>query len=193
MDINNTVTLDPVIGSSPEAIIGCDSSTVLSWRQKTTLSMERGGRWGSTMSLSSTSESNAKHSLDATSLEISSTLDTLRTIKDEGGEVQKSVRVKGQVNALLDRSAMPPTRTLNGTLDTDFGQGDTGSVQLKDIVRQAPMVCFWPISGSMIRTDSEGQAHTLVFGPGCGEAKLDGEAISLHVGRGGPGGPLGRE
>lgn len=193
VDITNTVALDPVIGGTPEALIGCDSSTVLSWKQTSVVDMERAGRWGNTVHLTGKTQSEAKHALDASTLEIGATLDTVRTMKDENGTVIKSVRIQGRVETVLDRSAMPPVRTMNGTMEANFGEGEIGKVQLKDVVRQGPMACFWPISGTVLRTDAEGREHKLEFGPGCGEATLDGEAITLHVGRGGPGGPVGKE
>lgn len=193
MDITNTVSLGPVTGGGgAQAIIGCDSTSELTWEQHVDLAMERSGRFGNTASLKGTADTKGTHSLDAQVLSLETALDMTRTLKNDGGEVLRSVRMEGKVSTVMDRGVMPPVRTMNGSMRMDMGEGETGQVELREVERQAPMVCFWPVAGTMVRTDSEGVAHHLVFGPGCGEATLDGEGISLHVGRGGPGGPMGR-
>jgi hypothetical protein len=52
-------------------------------------------------------------------------------------------------------------------------------VTLTDIVRVPPPVCAWPLSGTLQRAEADGTTHVLSFGPECGQATLDGAAITL--------------
>ncbi|HYO56203.1 hypothetical protein [Archangium sp.] len=57
--------------------------------------------------------------------------------------------------------------------------GTQGTVTLENIVRPPRNVCPWPTSGTLSRASGDGQSHTLVFGPECGTAMLDGTAVQL--------------
>ena len=40
-------------------------------------------------------------------------------------------------------------------------------------------VCPWPTAGTLERVAADGTTHTLVYGPDCGSATLDGSVIQL--------------
>lgn len=107
------------------------------------------------------------------------TVDTTRTHLDAAGTVLDSLHLTGSLEENFDAEADTPTRTSNGTLTATLADGSASSVTLTGIVRVPPSVCAWPLAGTQVRTGAEGTTNTLVFGPECGQATLDGEAITL--------------
>jgi hypothetical protein len=88
----------------------------------------------------------------------------------------------------------PPVRTVNGSYTETFSDGATHTTTEVDVVQPPRSVCPWPTSGTLTRTAADGTRHELAYGPTCGAATLDGEAVDLTVRRGGPerhGGPDG--
>src|SRR5262249_13389413 len=106
-------------------------------------------------------------------------IDVTRAVKDVSGKTTRDVHLTGTIATAFDRSSGAPTRTLNGTLDAQFSDGAIGAITLANVVRRRG--CHFPLSGTATRTLSSGASHTLVFGPNCGGATLDGKSISLHV------------
>jgi hypothetical protein len=112
--------------------------------------------------------------------------DVTRALTDAAGTVVSSVHLTGSMSVAFS-SDTPPVRTINGSYTEAFLDGSTGTVTLENIVRQPRNVCPWPTSGSLARATSDGETHTLVFGPECGSATLDGTVVELpdhHAGRG---------
>jgi hypothetical protein len=123
-------------------------------------------------------------------------VDVTRTVKDSAGTVLHSVQLSG-THQVQFSGGPPPTRTVNGTMTATFMDGTQGQVTLTDVVRPPREECPWPISGSLVRTAPDGTSHTLVYGPACGDATLDGSAVTMPnhgPGQGGPaeGGQSGR-
>ncbi|MFL5343466.1 MAG: hypothetical protein ACJ8AT_01665 [Hyalangium sp.] len=110
--------------------------------------------------------------------------DVTRTHTDASGAVVSSVHLTGSMSTAFS-SDTPPIRTVNGTYTEVLLDGSQGTVTLADIVRAPRNVCHWPTSGTLTRASSDGTTHTLVFGPDCGTATLDGTAVQLPN----PGGP----
>jgi len=113
--------------------------------------------------------------------------DVTRSTTDASGTVASSVHLTGSMSTAFS-SDTPPSRTINGSYTEEFLDGSQGTVTLANIVRPPRSVCPWPTSGTLSRNTSDGQTHTLVFGPDCGTATLDGSAVQLPQGGGG-GGP----
>ena len=89
-----------------------------------------------------------------------------------------SVHLTGSMSVEFS-SDTPPVRTINGSYIEASHDGTEGTVTLENIVRTPRNVCRWPTSGTLTRTTSDGQTHTLTFGPDCGTATLDGTAVEL--------------
>jgi hypothetical protein len=104
--------------------------------------------------------------------------DVTRTLTDAEGTVVSSVHLTGSMSVEFS-SDTPPVRTVNGSYTEAFLDGSSGTVTLENIVRQPRNVCPWPTSGTLTRATSDGQTHTLAFGPDCGAATLDGTAVEL--------------
>lgn len=121
----------------------------------------------------------------------SAVIDVTRTVHDAAGTVLHSVQLSG-THQVAFSGGPPPSRTVNGTMTATFLDGTQGQVTLTDVVRPPRQVCPWPISGTLVRTAPDGTSHTLVYGPKCGDATLDGSAVQRPnhgPGPGGPGGP----
>jgi hypothetical protein len=104
--------------------------------------------------------------------------DVTRTHTDASGAVVNSVHLTGSMSVAFS-SDTPPTRTINGSYTEALLDGSQGTVTLENVVRAPRNVCHWPTSGTLSRATSDGQTHTLVFGPDCGTATLDGTAVQL--------------
>lgn len=144
------------------------------------------------LSLSGTTSATSAHEREATTFVRTDTLDSRHTAKDASGTVRHDMHLQGTMTTTFDRSGEVPTRTIDGLLTIDFGDGQTGQMKVAGLVRVPPPECRFPIAGTIERTEPNGTVHTLVFGPACGTATLDGSAIDLKAQRGGPhghGGP----
>jgi hypothetical protein len=175
VDVTLQVTLDPSTT--------CGEGEKFQLSGSTTFSVQRSGPFGHTMSASGNTTSIAE--LSANGQETKTTqLDVTRSFDDGSGD-GRSVHLTGTVTVSFDDSSGSIVRTLNGTLQAELSGGNAATIQITNLVRPAPWVCPWPTSGTVVRTDAGGTAHTLAYGPACGQATLDGEDITM---RGPPGG-----
>jgi len=177
VDVTLQVTLDPSTT--------CGAGEKFQLSESTTLSVQRTGPFGRTMFVSGNTSSIAE--LGAGGPETKTTqLDVTRSFEDGTGD-GRSMHLTGTVTVSFDGSSGSTSRTLNGTLQAELSDGDSSTIQITDLVRSAPWVCPWPTSGTVVRTGADGTAHTLVYGPACGQATLDGADITMHGPPGGGG------
>lgn len=176
-DLSYTVTLDPTTE--------CGAGAQFLVQQVTTFQVQRSGRDGRSASASGTSSSNAVVGADGP-LSKSTQMDVTRSFSDGSGTA-RTIHLTGGVDEAFDRSSGVLVRTLNGDLAAEYSDGAAGQIQLVNLVRPPRQTCRWPTSGSVIRTDADGTAHTLTYGPACGQATLDGQDISLQRPPGGGG------
>lgn len=85
-----------------------------------------------------------------------------------------------------------PVRTVDGALSMTRADDEGAAIALHGVVHRPRSDCAWPTAGELVRSTPEGDSVTLVFGPACGEASLDGEPIDLTAAERGPGGRHGR-
>lgn len=92
---------------------------------------------------------------------------------------RKGFALKGDLNiAVKNEPNKPPVTSLDGKLDRS---GDAPeSLTLTGVEQGDPKTCRFPMKGQITRDLPDGQKHTLVFGPSCGDATLDGKKISLN-------------
>jgi hypothetical protein len=167
VDITTTVT-----PSSAD----CGQGTVLSFAKTTNFQITRGGDKGG-MTISGSSTATSQRQLGEMTFTESNRLDITRAATGANGVAGREVHLTGTVTTAFDRSSGAATRTLNGTLSAQFGDGTTGTILLANLVRERG--CHFPTSGTVTRTLANGTSHELAFGPACGQATLDGKAISL--------------
>ncbi len=179
VDVTNSVVVDP------EA--NCAAGTEATFEHMSTFAIERQTRFG-TASIEGSASSSSTHAFGATSYQRSTTIDVTRQMVDADGAVQRSMHITGSSNVAIDDAAAVPTRTLNGTMNVEFADGRTGTVTLVDVVRVDPTSCRFPLSGTATR-EVGGETHTVVFGPDCGQATMDGELVDLSEQRMGGGRP----
>jgi hypothetical protein len=178
---SGTVDITIQISASPA---DCSAGVVLTFTKTTTFNITRTGPRGS-FSNGGTTTSTSARAPGAPTFTESTTVDTTRTRKDASGAVVRNVHLTGTLMTAFDRSSGTPSRTMNGTLDAQLSDGTTGTITLTNVTRSAG--CHWPTAGTISRT-RDGTTHTLVFGPACGEATLDGKTIPLRFGHhGAPG------
>src|SRR6185369_4462559 len=113
-----------------------------------------------------------------------------RVDRDAAGATTRTTELSGQVSESFDGSGPSPVRTISGTLDRTRDDGATSTLTVTGVALPAPSVCRWPTAGTIVETAAGGTTHTLVFGPACGQATLDGAAVTLpehgiHLGRDG--------
>lgn len=180
-------TVDVVSTTTAQA--ECSDSTPIDVQQQATYNIQHTREDGEITTISGTVTSTASHSAASGPLGQSSTFDTTRTRVDASGNTVDSVHLLGTLQSSFSQSEDARTHTSNGTLTVIEADGTHSTVTLTDVVRVPRETCDWPLSGSISRT-ADGGGHVLVFGPECGQATLDGEAITLPS-HGGPGGPCG--
>jgi hypothetical protein len=159
--------------STPE---GCEGAIVQ--EQSVSFQISRTGEDGSVATAQGTTASTLQLVADAPPQKKATQADVTRTLTDASGAVVRSVHLTGAMSVEFS-SDTPPTRTINGAYAEAFADGTQGSVTLAAIVRPPRNVCPWPVSGTLTRATADGQSHTLVFGPECGAATLDGTAVEL--------------
>ena len=155
---------------------GCEGAIVQ--EQSVSFQISRTGEDGSVSTAQGTTASTLQLVADAPPRKKATQADVTRTLTDASGAVVRSVHLTGAMSVEFS-SDTPPTRTINGAYAEAFADGTQGSVTLAAIVRPPRNVCPWPVSGTLTRTTADGQSHTLVFGPECGDATLDGTAVEL--------------
>lgn len=146
--------------------------------QSVTFNISRTGEDGSVSAVQGTSSSSATLIGDAPPQTKATQADVTRSRTDASGAVVSSVHLTGAITVAFS-SDTPPTRTVNGSYTEAQLDGTTGTVTLENLVRPPRNVCRWPTSGALTRASSDGTTHTLVFGPDCGTATLDGTAVEL--------------
>jgi hypothetical protein len=155
-----------------------DCSGAVKQDQAVSFQISRTAEDGSTSTVQGTTSSSAQLAGDAPPQQKSTQADITRTHTDASGAVVSSVHLTGSMSVEFS-SDTPPTRTINGSYTEAFHDGMQGTVTLENIVRAPRNVCRWPTSGVLTRTTSDGQTHTLSFGPDCGTATLDGTVVEL--------------
>lgn len=155
--------------------------------QAVTFQISRTADDGSVATMEGTTNSSALLVSGAPPQQKATQADVTRSLTDATGTVVRSVHLTGATNVAFS-SDTPPTRTLSGSYTEAFQDGTQGTVTLDNIVRPPRNVCPWPTSGTLTRATSDG-THTLVFGPDCGTATLDGTTVDLPQQR--DGGPRG--
>ncbi len=183
----STGTVDVV--STTTAQGECSDSTQLDVQQQATYNIQHTTSDGEITTLTGTVTSSDSHTKGSGPQSQSSTFDTTRTRVDSSGNTVDSVHVTGTLQSAFSQSGDTRTHTSNGTLTLTGTDGTVSTVTLTDVVRVPRETCDWPTSGTISRA-ADGAAHVLVFGPACGQATLDGEAVTLPS-HGGPGGPCG--
>jgi len=116
------------------------------------------------------------------------------TLVIDGQRQMQSSRGSATANVSGTLSAQPDDAnerlTLNGTMTFAVNHPYRGDISqtltLSNIVRVSSEVCQWPMNGEVVRS-AAGKAHTIAFGPACGEATRDGEVIDLAIARARPG------
>ncbi len=162
-----------------------DCSGAVKQDQAVSFQISRMAEDGSSSTVQGTSSSSAQLVADAPPQEKTTQADITRTHTDASGAVVSSVHLTGTMTVEFSNDT-PPTRTINGSYTEAFHDGTQGTVTLQNIVRAPRNVCRWPTSGVLTRATSDGQTHTLAFGPDCGTATLDGTLVELPD-HGGPG------
>ncbi len=107
-----------------------------------------------------------------------STFDTTRTRTDAEGTGVDSHHVTGSLQVAFDGTGETDTHTSQGTLTLTQEDGVSTTVTLTGVVRVPPSTCAWPVASSLQREGADG-THVLSFGPECGQATLDGAAVTL--------------
>jgi len=98
----------------------------------------------------------------------------------EDGDLLRKIAIAGQLNVAIAAAEGGPTRTVDGSLTiTPDDSESVGEVTLVGVVHEPLSECAWPIAGELLRARPGGETHHLVFGPGCGEATIDGESVDL--------------
>ena len=106
------------------------------------------------------------------------TYDLTRTDLDATGATTRVTHTTGAIAEAFDGSGAAPTRTLDGTLTRDDGSSTT-TLTVTGVMFGAPDACRWPIAGTIVETLADTTTHTLAFGATCGDATLDGAAVTL--------------
>jgi len=160
-----------------------DCSGAITQDQTVTYQISRTATDGSVAKEEGSTSSSAQLLAGAPPQQKQTTADVTRTTTDSSGTVVNSVHLTGSMSTAFS-SDSPPSRTINGSYTEAFLDGTQGTVTLQNIVRPPRSVCPWPTSGTLSRNTSDGQSHTLAFGPDCGTATLDGAAVQLPAARG---------
>lgn len=155
-----------------------DDCSSVEQAQSVSFQVSRTGEDGSVSTVQGTSSSTATLNGDAPPQTKATQADVTRSRTDASGAVVSSVHLTGAITVAFS-SDTPPTRTVNGSYTEAQLDGTTGTVTLDALVRPPRNVCRWPTSGTLTRASSDGTTHTLVFGPDCGTATLDGTAVEL--------------
>jgi hypothetical protein len=157
---------------------GEDCAGAVTQSQSVSFLISRTAEDGAVSTEQGTTSSSAQLIAGSPPLQKSTQADVTRTHTDASGAVVSSVHLTGSMSVEFS-SDTPPVRTVNGSYAEVFNDGTEGTVTLENIVRAPRNVCRWPVSGTLSRATSDGQSHTLVFGPDCGTATLDGTVVQL--------------
>jgi hypothetical protein len=177
--ITSSVSTDPANS--------CDMTASMTFIRMATLDITTTETDGTSNQLTGTLTSTSTRDPSAMTFTQETDYDVTRTDLDASGATVATHHLRGKLTEAIDASGSTPTRTENGTLSRDNGDGTSATVTLKDVVRGDPKACRWPTSGSIREVGADGTTHQFVFGA-CGQATLDGTTVTLPTG---PTGPMG--
>lgn len=95
-------------------------------------------------------------------------------------ELVRTIALAGEITVDVSLADDGPVRTIDGVLTTSTGDGEDATLTLAGVVHRPLSGCAWPTTGTVVRELPGEESHTLVFGPGCGEATRDGEPVDLE-------------
>jgi len=166
--ITNSITMDP-----PNS---CQAAAAVTFARSSTFDITTTAGDGSRQVAGSVMTSSAREATPR-SFTNTETYDVTTTDKDVAGAVLKTRHLAGNLTTVFADNAGVFDRTVNGTATITI-DGTTQAATITNLVRAAFLGCRWPTSGTIALT-SGATTHTLVFGPTCGSATLDGAAITL--------------
>lgn len=176
-------TGDITITTSTSGPVDCVETTPFDVTEDASFVTTRGGRDGGTESVSGTSHTVSQRILaERHPLARTSTFATTRERKDDDGVVVSSLRLEGEISVSFDDSTGKPQRRSTGSFTYDQVKDaitSSGTITLLDVVSAGPRECRWPLSGTVTRAAADGTSQILEFTGACGEATLDGVAITL--------------
>lgn len=192
-DVTTSGTFDVVRSASGEG----DCAGPAELEESAVFEVEAALPRGRRAALSGAITARSRRDLEAGTFQRSATITATRAVYDEDGELVRAAAMEGALEVAVRASEEGPERVTEGTITLATGDEDEATISLVGVVHRPLAGCAWPTGGTLIRALPEGERHTLVFGPGCGEGTLDGEAVELDElqqggrrGRGGGGRPF---
>lgn len=120
----------------------------------------------------------SERDLEAGSFTRTTTLSATRSLLDDG-ELVRSSELAGDLEISVVLAEDGPVRTIDGTLHVTLHEEDgDATITLEGVVHRPLSDCAWPTAGTLVRARPDA-THTLSFGPACGHATLDGDAVDL--------------
>jgi hypothetical protein len=169
--ITNSVSIDPAGSCDPGATYTFDRSA-----KADVTTTETDGDAAEVVASISTTSTRQPSTKTFTQLK---TYAITRTDRDAQGATTRTTQISGQVTESFDGSGATPVRTIDGTLEHDRDGGTSVSLTVTGVVLPVAGDCRWPTAGTIVATKADGTTRTLVFGPTCGQATLDGAAVTL--------------
>ncbi len=173
-----------VVNSFTPSSEACDDDTVLSIAHDASFELSITGPRDYTISETGTVSASGSRSLSGPAMEMAVTTHLSRSLTNAEGR-SISATLSGSHTTVFDHATDPATATSNGTQDVEI-DGARGAhaiaVTITDLVRVAPAVCRYPVSGTLLLVRDE-LSRSVVFGPECGQASIDGEALTLPLDR----------
>jgi hypothetical protein len=172
VSITNTVSVDPA-GA-------CDGAATYTFTRSSNADVTTTETDGTSAEVVAAVSSTSTRQPDAKSFAQTKTYDVQRVDRDASGATTRTTHLAGQVSETFDGSGATPVRTIDGSVTRDAADGTTTTLSLTGVTLPVAGDCRWPTAGTVVETAADGTtAHTLVFGPTCGAATLDGAAIAL--------------
>lgn len=156
----------------------CDATQTVHFERKSVFNVTHGGPDGGSVSSTGTVTAKSDHAPQAQAFTSTIVIDRNDELKDKTGTVVRSAHLTGTLTVDEDRSSGKPSRTTSGTLSAAKEDGRIDAIELGALVGPGEG-CMFPSAGSIKRTAQDGAVTTLVFGATCGEATLDGAAVTL--------------
>jgi hypothetical protein len=157
----------------------CGENTPMRVERQASFQASHAAPEGRTVEISGTSSSSEVRGPGMPSHTRTSSVDTRHTVRDSAGNVVEGAHLTGSFEVTMADSDGGPRRTTRGTASEELADGSSAVLVLEDVVRGAPHTCPWPVSGTVRRTPAGGNEQVLTFGPECGQATLDGQALTL--------------
>ncbi len=174
VSITNTVTVDPAVT--------CTDSATYTFARTADADVTTTETDGTSAEVAAHVASSSTRQPSAQTFSQHKSYQIARTDRDAAGAATRASSLTGDVSESFDGSAATPLRLIDGTLTRDRGDGTTSTLVLTGIQLPAPGLCRWPTAGTITETVSDGTSHTLVLGSTCGQATLDGAAVTLPAG-----------